>query len=127
MGFCPRTRPPRGGGQEGTMTPGPMGFRKAVGFRGPMSSRGAHRNDTEKSACGPEDFFFGDHPISTGKTVRISVKTFFFGDHITIRTKLWHFLRLFWSLQNRKSVIVELPPGPRSAFGAPVREFGVLL
>ena len=44
-----------------TMTPGPMdfrgpmGFRKAVGFsgpsRGPMSSRGAHRNDTEKSAC----------------------------------------------------------------------------
>ena len=33
---------------------GPMGFKKAVGFsgpsRGPMSSRGAHRNDPEKSA-----------------------------------------------------------------------------
>ena len=26
----------------------------------------------------PEDFFFGDHLFSTGKTVRISVKTFFF-------------------------------------------------
>ena len=51
----------REGGQGGTMTPGPMDFRgpmvlrKAVGFsgpsRGPMSSRGAHGNDTEKSAC----------------------------------------------------------------------------
>ena len=49
------------GGQGGTMTPGPMdfrgpmGFRTAVGFsgpsRGPMSSRRAHQNDTEKSAC----------------------------------------------------------------------------
>ena len=53
--------PLRGGGQGGLMTPGPMdfrgpmGFRKAVGFsgpsRGPMSSRGSHRNDTEKLAC----------------------------------------------------------------------------
>ena len=39
------------GGLGGEMTPGPMGFRKAVGFRRPMSSRGAHQNDTEKSAC----------------------------------------------------------------------------
>ena len=30
-----------------------------------------------------------------------------------------HFLRLFWSSQNRKSVIFELAPGPRSALGAP--------
>ena len=30
-----------------------------------------------------------------------------------------HFLRLFWRLQNRKSVIFELAPGPRSALGAP--------
>ena len=29
------------------------------------------------------------------------------------------FLRLFWSLQNRKSVIFELAPGPRLALGAP--------
>ena len=40
----------------------------------------------------PEDlfFFFEEHLISTGKTVRISVKTFFvfFGDHIIFRTKL---------------------------------------
>ena len=35
-----------------------------------MSSRGAHRNDTEKAAR--------EGLISTGKTVRISVKTFFF-------------------------------------------------
>ena len=64
-------------------------------------------------------FFFGDYLISTGKTVRISVKTFFFfGDHIIIWTKLRHFLRLFWSSQNRKFVIFELAPGPRSALGA---------
>ena len=68
----------------------------------------------------PEDFFFGDHLNSTGKTVRISVKTFFFyGDHVIIRTKLRHFLPLFWSSRNRKSVIFELAPGPRSALGAP--------
>ena len=47
------------------------------------------------------------------------MKTFFFGDHVIIRTKLRHFLRLFWSSQNRKSVIFELAPGPRSALGAP--------
>ena len=59
-----RAGPPRGGA-GGTLTPGPMdfrgpmkgpmGFRKAVGFSGPsigpIRSRGAHRNDTEKSAC----------------------------------------------------------------------------
>ena len=32
-----------------------------------------------------------------------------------------HFLRLFWSSQNRKSVIFELAPGPRSALGAHAR------
>ena len=32
-----------------------------------------------------------------------------------------HFLRLFWCSQNRKSVIFELAPGPRSALGAPGR------
>ena len=30
-----------------------------------------------------------------------------------------HFFRQFWSSQNRKSVIFELAPGPRSALGAP--------
>ena len=64
----------------------------------------------------PEDLFFlfGDHQISTGKTVKIS------GDHFKIWTKLRHFLRLFWSSQNRKFVIFELAPGPRSALSAPV-------
>ena len=69
-------------------------------------------------------FFFWDHLSSTEKTVIISVKTFFFGDHIIIPTKLRHFLRLFWSSQNRKSVIFELAPGPRSALGAPGRSQG---
>ena len=64
-------------------------------------------------------FCFGDHLVWTEKTVRISVKTcFFFGVHI-IRTKLRHYLHLFWSSQNRKSVIFELAPGLRSALGAP--------
>ena len=54
-------------------------------------------------------FFFGDHVILAGKTARISVKTFL----------KRHFLRLFWNSHNRKSVIFELAPGPRSALGAP--------
>ena len=36
-----------------------------------------------------------------------------------IRTKLRHFLRLFWISQNRKSVIFVLAPGLRSALGVP--------
>ena len=82
------------------MTPGPMDF-----YGAQQTAHGlqrAYRNDTEISGCGrPKTFFF------------------FFTDHIKIRTKLWHFLRLFWSLQNRKSEIFELAPDPRSALGAP--------
>ena len=52
------------GGQGGTMTAGPMDFRKAVGFSGPieMTLRNQHVR--------PEDLFFfgGDHLISSGKT-----------------------------------------------------------
>ena len=125
--------PPRRGEAGGTMTPGaidfrgPMGFRKAVGFsgpsRGPMSSRGAHRKDTENSACEAwRPFFFILLEITKfrpEKPSKFRWKPFFvFGDHIIIRTKLRHFLRLFWSSQNRKSVIFELAPGPRSALGA---------
>ena len=43
----------------------PIGFRKAVGF-----SRNQHVR--------PKNIFFGDHQISTGNTVKILVKTFFF-------------------------------------------------
>ena len=77
------------------MIPGPMDFRGPI--MGPLASEGAHRNDTEKSVC--EDR-----------------RPFFFGGRIII---LRHFLRLFWSLQNQKSVIFELAPGPSSALGAP--------
>ena len=52
---------------------------------------------------------------------------FFFGDPIIIRTKLQHFLRLFWSSQNRKSVIFELAPRPRSAPGAPAQKLANIL
>ena len=45
-------------------------------------------------------------------------KSFFFGDHIKIQTKLWHFPGLFRSLQNRRCVIFERTPGPRLALGA---------
>ena len=70
-------------------------------------------------------FFFGEHLISDEKTVEVSEKTFFLifffggGDHIIFRTKQQHFFRQFWTLQNHNSVIFELSPGPRSAFGAP--------
>ena len=128
-----------------------MGFRKAVGFsgpsRGPMSSRGAHRNDIEKSACKAcRPFFLVITQFRMEKNVRISMKTFFFiflgitkfrpekPVKISVKTffvclfvwrshhnsrKLRHFLRLFWSSQNWKSVIFELAPGIRSALGAP--------
>ena len=71
---------------------GPMGFRKAVA-EGPWTREGTHPNDTEKSVCE-------------------AWRPLFFGDHIIFRTKLQHFLRLFWTSQNRKSVIFELAPGP---------------
>ena len=86
----------REGGQGGTMTlgsmdfRGPMGFRKAVDFSGPsrgsMSSRGAHGNDTEKSACEawrPFCFVFCRSPNFDRKNLRISVKTFY--------TSIYHF------------------------------------
>ena len=65
----------REGGQGGTMTPGPMDFRKAVGHsgpsRGPMSSRGAHRNDTEKSHVRREHFFFFEITSEFGQNCEI--------------------------------------------------------
>ena len=123
----------------GTMTPGPMDF------RGPIEM--ILRNQRVRSEDLFWGFFFGDHLISTGKTVRIfgedlffleinkfrpekplkfRWRFFFFGDHIIIWTKLRHFLRLFWSSLNRKSVIFELAPGPRSALGAPANMAGCL-
>ena len=50
----------------------------------------------------------------------------FFGGHIIIRTKLRHFLRLFWRSQNRKSVKFELAPGPRLALGAPGLDYFII-
>ena len=81
---------------------------------GPWAREGAHRNDTEKSACEAWRPFIcsGDHMISTGKTVRFSVKTFFFCRSHYFSDQQQHFLRLFWISQNRNSVIFELAPGP---------------
>ena len=56
------------------------------------------------------------------KLWNFSVKTFifyFFGGHMKIPTKLWHFPRLYWSSQNRRRVLFELTPGRRLALGAP--------
>ena len=55
-----------GGGQGGQRPRGPW----TLGGQG--AQQRAHRNDPEKSAC--------ERP-----------KTFFFGDHIKIRRKRWHF------------------------------------
>ena len=95
----PNSRPTRGG-QGGTLTLRPMDFKGA--HHGARWLQRAHQNDTEKSAWGRTKTFF-----------------FLFGDHIKIWTKLWHFSRLFCSLQNQRSIIFELAPGSRSAFGAP--------
>ena len=102
------------------MTPGPMDFRGPIRPLASGARQGPIETTLRNQHVRPEElFFFKDHLISTGKTVRISEKTFFFRDHIIIRTKMRHFLHLFWSSQNRKSVIFELAPGPRSAHGAP--------
>ena len=82
---------PRGGGR-GKMTPGPMEFRRPMGFReahhgalgfrgpsrGPISSRGGPSKwHWEISMCNLKAFFLRS-PKFDRKTVRISVKTFFF-------------------------------------------------
>ena len=97
---------------------GPVGFRKPCrgpkDFRGPieMTLRNQHVEDERR-------FFLRSHQ-NLEKTVAFFLEDlFFFGDHIKIRTKLWHFSRLFWSSQNRRSVIFELTPDQRSAIGAP--------
>ena len=70
----------------------------------------------------PKDHsFFEITKFRPEKPLKFRKDLFFSGNHIVIRTKLRHFLRLFWSSQNRKSVIFELAPGPRSALGTPAR------
>ena len=107
-------RPPRGGGR-GDNDPGAHRLQ-----RGHELERGPKEITLRNWHVKPEGLFFGDHLISTEKTVRISVKTFFlfFGDHMISRTKLQHFLRLFWTSQNRNSVIFELASGPLLVPGA---------
>ena len=70
----------REGGQGGTMTPEPMDFGRPMGF---MKAVGFSEMTLRNQHVKPEDLFFEDHLISTGKTVRISVKTFFFSLEIT--------------------------------------------
>ena len=72
----------REGGQEGTITPGPMDF------RGPMTVK----NQRVKL----EIFFvFGDHLFLAGKKSSNFDEALFFGDLIIFRTKLRHFFRPF--------------------------------
>ena len=94
----------REGGAGGYNDPGAHG----VWGDGPQEGPWARKRPIKISV---KSKFFGDHLILTEKTVRISVKTFFFGDHIIIWTKL--------QFTNRKCVIFQLAPGPRSALGAP--------
>ena len=77
-----------------------------------------------------------NHLFLAGKTFEISVKTFFliwrslvfgwknpwnfgedlfifFGGHLYLAGETSHYFKRFWTLQNRKSVIFELAPGPR--------------
>ena len=104
-------------------TESPRGGAGEYNDRGVYGLYGAHEGALGlQGGLFGDNFFgnFGDYLNSTGKTIRISVKTFFLGgDHIIFRTKLQNFLRLFWTSQNRKSVIFELAQGPRSALGAP--------
>ena len=117
-------------GAGGTMTPEPMDFKGPMGFReahhgplasggpveGPWAREGAQWNDTEKSPCeAGRPFYLEIISFRPEKPLEFRWRLFFFfEDHIMFRTKLQHFLRLFWTSQNRKSVIFELAPGPLS-------------
>ena len=78
-------------GGKGENDPGAHGLQEGHRLqRAHELERGPIEMTLRNQHAKPEDFFFGEHLISTGKTVRISVKTFFvfFGDHIIFRTKL---------------------------------------
>ena len=91
---------------------GPMGFigpikmtltNQYVEDRRPFFfNRRSHQNQEKTVAFCLKDLFF-----------------IFFGDHIKIRRKLWHFSLLFWSTQNWRCSIFELNPGPRLALSSP--------
>ena len=88
--------------------------------QGPMGwLQRAHRNDTEKSVCGrPKIFFFWRSHQNPEKTVDFSSKTFFFGDHMTIRTKLWKFsVKTFFFWRSHEN------PDKTVAFSPSVLEF----
>ena len=53
------------------MTPGPMDFRGPMVFRKAVSFRGPIEMTLRNQHVKPEDLCFGVHLISTGKTVRI--------------------------------------------------------
>ena len=78
------------------MTPGPMDF------GGPMNSKEAHQN------FGEDLFFWRSPNFDQKKTVRISRKTFFFGDHVIIWNKL----------QFTKPEIRHISAGPGPTFGS---------
>ena len=115
----------REGGQGGKMTRGPWTLggpwvsgrplASAGPAEGPWTREGAYRNDTEKSAwCEAWRPFFSFLEITNfwpEKPLKYWWRPLFFWDHIIFRKKLQHFL-LFWTSQNRKSVIFELAPGP---------------
>ena len=94
-----------------------MGFRKDVGFSGP--SRGPIEMTLRNQHVRPEDlfFFFGDHLISTGKTVRILVQNFFiFEDHqistgkgVKISVKTFFFF-FFWSSHHNSDKTAAFSP-----------------
>ena len=121
-------------GAGGTMTPGPTEFRGPMGFRSwgplasghptedPWASEGPSKWHWENSVWKTKDLFLifcRSHQNSEKTVVFFYGDLFFFGGHMKIQTKLWHFSGLFWSSQNRKCLIFELTPCPRLALGAP--------
>ena len=87
----------------------------------PWALEGPSKWHWEVSMWKTEDlfFFFGNHIKIRTKLWHFSVKTFFLGGRSPqIQTKPWHIPRPFWSLQNWRCVIFELTPGPRLALGA---------
>ena len=109
--------PPRGGGRGGQSPRGPWASGGLRWLQG--AQHRVHRNDTEKSACEARRPFFLRSLVFGRKNPLNFVEDLFFWRSHHILDQTAAFSPPFWAAQDRKSVIFELAPGPRSAPGGP--------
>ena len=95
-------------GAEGTMTSGPMEFRRPIRGLIEMTLTNQFVEDRR---------LFLEITQNPENIVPFCLEDLFFLDHIKIRRKLCHFPILFWTTQNQSCIIFDLTPDPRLALG----------